>query len=134
MFTDAECDEGAEEGVEDYSWALAAAPGALPDCALITPHALAVGHGRGGVCGTAGTVCVRVQWQQCHGMWGSLSDTVCQDWRDTSDCKDQPVFALLQPAGAQATWRVWRVDPDIPDVGCVRAGAGAGVVACAAGT
>ena len=110
------------------SWALIseAAAQSLPMCDLsaLRPTAEAAGHGRDGVCGSQGPVCVRVQWQQCNGMWGVLSDVQCQSWRAADGCADQPVFHFPRPTGMEAVYRLWRVHPEIQDVGCPVAGAG----------
>ena len=72
-------------------------------------------------CAAPGTdVCIRVRYRMCAGQWGGLSTTYCRRW--TPGCEGPVTFALQahdSPEGLLG-YRVYRVDPDDEDRGCLK--------------
>ena len=107
------------------SWALYAGPSTagLPLCEPppAAPRSPA-GHAVAGGCSSldAELVCVRLQWRTCNGLWGKLSGVACSDWTaEVPSCAHAPRFDAVPPAAGDA-YRMWRVHPDLPSVGCLR--------------
>ena len=125
-YEDPECTEGAERGIQHLSWALhegAQPPGTLPQCSWQPSRTpTATGHADPGGCNSAiaERVCVRVQWGTCNGLWGPLSSVNCQPWAaQAPSCGHAPRFTVAAPT-AGAAYRMWRVHPELPRVGCLR--------------
>ena len=125
VYADAECAEGADRGIQLLSWSLYTGPSLdpLPECALPSPAPPdAAGHAVAGGCNSADAelVCVRLQWRACNGLWALLSAVVCQNWTaQVPSCSHAPRFTAAPPAAGDA-YRMWRVHPDLQDVGCLR--------------
>ena len=73
-------------------------------------------------CGAAAgpEVCVRLQYRMCGGQWGGLSTTYCRRWPGA--CPGPLVFPLQNHGAPKALlgYRVYRVDPDDEDRGCLK--------------
>ena len=125
VYTDVECTEGADRGIQLLSWSLYEGPSLdlLPVCSLQSAAPpTAAGHAVAGGCNSANMelVCVRLQWRACNGLWGPLSAVVCQSWTaQVPSCSHRPRYTVV-PAAAGDAYRMWRVHPELHSVGCLR--------------
>ena len=97
-----------------------AALGGLALWAAADPVPAPAGYAVRGACApTNASVCVRLQWQQCNGLWGPVTAAACQAYARRAPCAQGPRFQLPLPHAGVTRYRVWRVWPEQDGVGCV---------------
>ena len=69
-------------------------------------------------------VCTRLQYVMCGGQWGGMSTVCCRPWPQGD--AQAPTFVLSSVALPETVegYRLYRVDPDDPESGCLKAYAG----------